>query len=213
MSLDTSKLGGPYDVVFDVGAYVGDFARACLDTWPLATVHSFEPLVEPLVKDSDRWHWHRVALGADTDEAIMYRCEFLPSSSMLQMAELHKQAFPYTRGGTLQKVVVRPLEDYAEHVYGRALLKIDVQGYELEVLRGAEACLDRAQLLLLEVSYRRMYRNLPLAHDVIAHVGSRGFRICDVCTYEGRPSDGELMQSDILFAAEGSPVFADESWR
>jgi hypothetical protein len=92
------------------------------------------------------------------------------------------------------------------------LIKADVQGFELEVLAGAGACLEKAQLLLLEVSYRRIYRNLPLAHEVIAFAGRAGFRIYDICTYAGRPSDGELTQSDLLFAREGSPLFANEAW-
>jgi hypothetical protein len=129
-----------------------------------------------------------------------------------QSSFLASDSFPTS---TAQRVEVRTLDSFlgGELREPPDLIKADVQGYELEVLRGAEACLDRAQLLLLEVSYRRMYRDLPLAHDVITHVGSRGFRICDICTYAARPSDGELMQSDILFAAEGSPVFSDESWR
>jgi hypothetical protein len=92
------------------------------------------------------------------------------------------------------------------------LIKADVQGFELEVLRGAKRCLESTQLLLLEVSYRRIYRDLPLAHEVIAFAGDAGFRIYDICTYAGRPSDGELTQSDILFARESSPLFANEAW-
>jgi hypothetical protein len=64
---------------------------------------------------------------------------------------------------------------------------------------------------LLEVSYRRIYKDLPLAHELIAFAGERGFRIYDICSYAGRPSDGELVQSDILFAPYSSPLFADES--
>ena len=47
---------------------------------------------------------------------------------------------------------------------------------------------------------------------MIAFAGRAGFRIYDICTYAGRPSDGELTQSDILFAREGSPLFANEAW-
>jgi hypothetical protein len=54
------------------------------------------------------------------------------------------------------------------------LIKADVQGFELEVLRGATKCLETAKLLLLEVSYRRIYENLTLAHEVIGYVGRRG---------------------------------------
>jgi FkbM family methyltransferase len=92
------------------------------------------------------------------------------------------------------------------------LLKADVQGYELEVLRGASRCLQSAEVLVLEVSYRRMYQDSALAHEVIAYVGDRGFRIYDVCSYLQRPADRELVQSDLLFVHESSPLFRYQGW-
>jgi hypothetical protein len=92
------------------------------------------------------------------------------------------------------------------------MIKADVQGFEIEVLKGAEKCLENTELLLLEVSYRRIYQNGPLAHEVISYVGSKGFRILDICTCIKRPFDGELIQSDILFAKDGSRLFEPEGW-
>src|SRR5262249_48967350 len=92
------------------------------------------------------------------------------------------------------------------------LLKADVQGYELEVLRGGPTCLQSVELMVLEVSYRRMYRESALAHEIIAFVGERGFRIYDVCSYLQRPADGALVQSDLLFVHESSPLFAYQGW-
>lgn len=203
MSLDTSKLAGPYDVVFDVGAYVGDFARACLEAWPLARVHSFEPLVEVANIDGERWSWHRVALGADHDEiAVMHRCEFLPSSSMLPMAELHRRAFPYTRGGTVQKVVVHALEEYAHLIGGRTLLKIDVQGWELEVLIGAGVALDLFQAVVCEVSWEELYEGAPGFEQLDAHLRAHGFEHVarvDELRDPRLKAMGRLLQSDELW--------------
>ena len=53
----------------------------------------------------------------------------------------------------------------------------DVQGFELEVLKGAEKCLKSTQLFLLEVSYLSIYEEIPLAHEVMSYAGSKGFRI------------------------------------
>jgi hypothetical protein len=92
------------------------------------------------------------------------------------------------------------------------LIKADVQGFELEVLRGARRCLESAELLLLEVSYQAIYDGAPLAHDVIAAVGELGFRIYDVCSYVQRRRDQALAQSDLLFARQDSRLFSDRTW-
>ena len=111
-------------------------------------------------------------------------------------------------------VEVKPLDFFLSS--GRIpqpdLIKADVQGFELEVLKGAVQCLARVELLLIEVSYRQVYESAPLAHDVIAWAGAHGFRIYDICTYSQRPRDRELAQSDILFAAKDSKLFAYEGW-
>ena len=173
--------------VVDVGASNGSWTRECLPVFPDARYLLFEPLPA-----------HRAAL-----EALLAHGD--------QSSFLRSESFPDQHP---QRVEVRTLDSFLGSPLLQApdLIKADVQGFELEVLRGAKRCLDTAKLLLLEVSYRRIYENLTLAHEVIAHVGGAGFRIYDICTYSGRPRDGELTQSDILFAAEGSPLFANEDW-
>ena len=197
--------------VVDVGASDGSWTRECLRVFPEARYLLVEPrkvhgaALSALASGRSNVRVWRGALGSGPG-ALDLRVHGDQSSF------LASDSFPTD---TAERVEVRTLDSFlgTELLQPPDLIKADVQGYELEVLRGATRCLETAKLLLLEVSYRRMYRDLPLAHDVIAHAASAGFRICDVCTYAGRPSDGELMQSDLLFAAEGSPVFADETWR
>ena len=86
------------------------------------------------------------------------------------------------------------------------------RGFELEVLKGAGRCLDTTSLLLLEVFFQQVYQGSPLAHEVISFVGGLGSAICDVCTYSQRPLDGELAQSDILFARTESVLFSKKGW-
>jgi FkbM family methyltransferase len=197
--------------VVDVGASDGGWTRECLRVFPDARYLLVEPrevhaaALSALTSSRSNVRVWRGALGSRPGSLDLHvhgdQSSFLASDS-----------FPTD---TAERVEVRTLDSFlgTDLLQPPDLIKADVQGYELEVLRGAAHSLETAKLLLLEVSYRRMYRDLPLAHDVIAHAASAGFRICDVCTYAGRPSDGLLMQSDLLFAAEGSPVFADETWR
>lgn len=197
--------------VVDVGASDGKWTRECLEVFPDARYLLVEPQPVHLAALRD--------LQAEQPNVQVWQGALGSRSAKLdlrvhgdQSSFLASESFPTDQA---QRVEVRTLDSFlgVELLHPPDLIKADVQGYELEVLRGAGKCLENAKLLLLEVSYRRMYRDLPLAHEVIAHAGAAGFRISDICTYATRPSDGELMQSDILFAAEGSPLFADESWR
>jgi hypothetical protein len=88
-----------------------------------------------------------------------------------------------------------------------------VQGYELEVLRGATRCLEATEMLILEVSFRRVYKDSALAHEIIAYVADRGFRIYDVCSYVQRPSDLDLIHSDLVFVSESSSLFSYQGWK
>lgn len=90
------------------------------------------------------------------------------------------------------------------------LVKLDVQGYELEVLRGAVSVLEHAQVLLVELSFRRLYAGQPLAHEVITFLGQRDFRIADICTYSQRARDAALLQSDVLFVKDGLLPSSDD---
>jgi FkbM family methyltransferase len=196
--------------IVDVGASDGTWTRECLEVFPDARYLLIDPLeanvraLDALKSRHPNVQIWRGALGRTPGHLDLLvhgdQSSFLPSDSFAA-----REA---------QRVEVRPLDSFlgSEWMQPPDLIKADVQGFELEVLAGATACLEKAQLLLLEVSYRRIYRNLPLAHEVIAFAGRAGFRIYDICTYSGRPSDGELTQSDILFAREGSPLFANEAW-
>ena len=78
------------------------------------------------------------------------------------------------------------------------LLRIDTQGTELDVLKGAGRCLKRVRLIWTEVSFRHLYEGSVLFSDVHAHLTREGFRFHSL--HEGfRGSDRELLQADALF--------------
>jgi hypothetical protein len=115
--------------------------------------------------------------------------------------------------GRARQIRVRTLDSFlGSELRAPDLIKADVQGHELSVLRGARRCLASAQLVLLEVSFRRAYEGAPLAHEVFGFMADEGFRIFDICSYSQRPADRELFQSDVLFAKDGSTVFAYEGY-
>jgi FkbM family methyltransferase len=207
VSLNLDLLGGPYATVLDVGAFRGDFALACLARWHDCAVLSFEPL-EPRPRRHRvyrrRWRWFGTALGSDAGLIEMQRNEFIPSSSVLPMAELHREAFPYTRQTETAEVGMAMLDEFVSLVHAPALLKIDVQGYELEVLKGAVEVLPFVEAIVCEVSHEELYVGAPTFVELDRYIGSRGFRhstpSIDTLYH---PDDPErLLQSDELWVRD-----------
>ena len=91
-------------------------------------------------------------------------------------------------------------------------IKIDTQGYELEILKGGTKTLTAAEFVLLEVSFLDIYKNSPLVADVMTYMQQQGFVLYDICTLMKRPLDGALYQSDFLFSKEKSRFRSDKRW-
>jgi len=196
-------------LVLDIGASNGQWTRQCREIFGAARFVLVDPLernrepLRALARADGRVEvWHG-AVGERTGSLDIF--DHGDQSSALRSSEF---------SGPAVSVEVRTVDTVFEAAGSPSpvLLKADVQGYELEVLRGASICLKSTEVLVLEVSYRQMYEHSALAHEIIAYVGERGFRIYDICSYLQRPADRELVQSDIVFVHETSRLFAYQGW-
>jgi FkbM family methyltransferase len=192
-------------VVVDVGANRGQFALDVRQAAPQARILSFEPL--PSEADVFRTIFLgqrnveliEAALGSSKGSAKLHVAGAADSSSLLQIGRLQEQLFPGTGEVNLVEVKVDVLDEVLREVdlADRALLKIDVQGYELEVLKGALNSLSRFRWVYVELSFVELYVSQPLAHEVMALLVTHGFGIVDA----GSPtrSKGRTIQQDYLF--------------
>ena len=87
-------------------------------------------------------------------------------------------------------------------------IKLDVQGYEVEVLKGAAGALRTAEFVLLESSVRQYNSGSPLLADVVALMDAAGFRPYDIVDLM-RGGDAVLLQADILFVSKRSSLIRD----
>jgi FkbM family methyltransferase len=193
--------------IIDVGANVGEFTIMIHKILSDAMIYSFEPINDCYkdllenTKHISQVKCFNLALGRESKEEIMFRSEFSPSSSLLKMGSLHKTAFPYTKNVINEKIKIVALDEIRDRIDWRPkiLLKIDVQGYELEVLKGAKSCLNFIDLIIVETSFYELYQNQPLFNDIFKFLLEKNYQ------YKGNfdqivdPSTGRILQADAIF--------------
>ena len=92
------------------------------------------------------------------------------------------------------------------------LVKLDIQGFELQALMGATSIFGRAEMVLLEVSLFEFMAGQPTARDVIVFMGDRGYEIYDFPGFLRRPFDGALGQMDIAFVKKNGFFRSSNEW-
>ena len=196
------------DLVFDVGASVGQWARLVRRSGYTGRLVSFEPLDGAFAElrraaDADPfWEARQVALSDTDGGATINIAGNSWSSSLLPMAPLHAQSAPESEYvGTQLVTTVRldtlrgDLIDPADRIY----MKLDVQGLELPVLRGAAETLSQVQALEVELSYTELYTGQALLPELVAHLHAVGLDLIGVEPVFADPKTGKLLQVDGLF--------------
>ena len=200
------RLGKDLRTVVDIGANRGQFALVARFHAPEARIIAFEPLEEPaevfqrMFRQDTLMELHRCAVGAHASEAVMHLSKADDSSSLLPITALQTRVFPGTQERGTRRVTVRPLTDVLlpRQITPPSLLKIDVQGYELQVLEGGVALLDCFDYLLVECSYAVFYKDQALAGEVLSYLEKVGFVLIQRCNliYD---QHGVPLQADFFF--------------
>jgi len=203
------RLGVEPTTIVDVGAAYGDFTRVCASLFPEARLLMLEPLIEykPAL-DAVVAEYPRAALRmaaaarAPGVRTINVHPDFVGSSFMLETEEQTDV------NGVPREVSVTTLDEEIRKLGlpARMLLKVDVQGAELEVLGGAGATLRACDVVILEATLFNTFAGGPLLDEVVAFMAARGFRVYDITGHLYRPLDGALMQVDLVFVPEPSPL-------
>lgn len=193
--------------VLDVGANVGQFAELARDLGFRGKIVSFEPgaaafalLRDRAERSNDSWIARNVALSDRAGQAKLNVSENSVSSSLLNVQGLHLDAAPKSVTAYTEEVVVATLDDQVAELGTESpyFLKLDVQGLELAVLRGAKTALSRTGAVRVEVSFRPLYEGQSRWLEVCDHIQSHGFVVEYVEPgYEDK--SGRMLQADFLF--------------
>lgn len=199
-------LGDGIATVVDVGANRGQFSLAVRQWAPQARVIAFEPLSEAaavfrnVLEADSKVTLHQVAIGPRAGEAVIHVSEAEDSSSLLPIAPLQAKLFPGTGEVRTETARVGRLSDFVspKELVSPALLKIDVQGYELEVLRGCTDLLQAFDTILVECSFMELYEGQAFTHQIIEFLNTQGFVLRNAYNLE-YSRQGEAIQGDFAF--------------
>jgi FkbM family methyltransferase len=192
--------------IIDVGANRGQFALVARRCFPKARVISFEPLHGPASRfravfaNEEGTVLNIAAIGPSRGEAIIHISRRDDSSSLLPITPTQTRMFPGTGEQSTTMVQVGRLQDFvgSDEILAPALLKLDVQGFELQALEGCESLLGRFAYVYAECSFIELYQGQALAGEVIAWLAERGFR--SQGTYNTvADKRGKPVQADFLF--------------
>jgi FkbM family methyltransferase len=201
------------NTVMDVGANVGDFAKIVREVLPDVNIYSLEPLpdcfekMKNVLPGDKRFFPINIAAGSKEDTLKFYRSFHSPSSSFLQMENVHKEAFPQSKDGQNAEalnVKVNTLDNIFsdKNIEQNILLKIDVQGFESEVIDGAKNILSQTSIILIEMSFVKLYKDLPLFHEIYTKLYNHGFKFRGNLAQMLHPVTGEVVQVDAIFVRE-----------
>ena len=197
------------DLVLDVGANVGQFARGLREVGYKDRIVSFEPLIDAhhILSKAARgprgWEVHeRCAIG-DINGTIQINVSTNSvSSSVLPMLKEHSDAAPESAFTRSEETPIHTLDSVsAPYMAPRnsTLIKIDTQGFEWQVLDGASQTIKLAQGVMVELSVVPLYSGQRLWQDIFQRLESEGFRLWSLNTAFVDPRNGKTLQLDGLF--------------
>lgn len=185
-------------VIFDVGANNGQTVLKLKSYWPDARIHCFEPGSVAFKELSHRYDtdplvtMNNLALGTEKTKTTFHECAHHDLNSLLK---------PRGLGYETTEIEVNSLADYCmEHgIESADLLKIDTQGYELEVLSGAESLLraGKIQFVFTEILFNELYENAPTLSEIYDFLSSMNLHL--VSFYRPSFRNDKLSCTDALF--------------
>ena len=193
--------------VLDVGANAGQFGIDIRRYGFNGQILSFEPvsqtftLLTETIKKHQPWQALQLGLGSiESEQTINVSGNAGLSTSLLTMGSVHLANFPESATVSTQRVTISTLDKQLEllgidprHI----MLKLDVQGYEAEVLKGASQSLSRIPLCYLEVSMVPLYEGEITFLPILNMLSEAGHEVIDV--FRGlKAKNGQLLQMDIL---------------
>jgi len=204
-------------LILDVGANRGDWTRMTKDVFPEASFLLIEPQVEmrkslnDLCSEFEDISWIEAGAGSKEGKLVQTIWDDLAGSSFLPDVDENQ-----LQAGKQREVDIVTIDSLLVkyNLNIPDLVKLDIQGFELEALRGATSLFGNTELFIMEVSLFSFddVPGMPIFREVIEFMGERGYEIYDIPGYLRRPFDGALGQVDLAFARREGILRQSNKW-
>ena len=197
------------NLVLDVGANAGQYGKYLRNLGYRGRIVSFEPLADAFAtlqrtaSGDPLWSCHNIGVSDADQTAALNISANSYSSSFLPVSARSVRIEPSIGYVGQQEARLRRLDDMIEEIArpGEAVyLKIDTQGFELNVLKGALNTLRRVPLIQVETAFSAGYEGQPLIEDVIRFLRDAGYRIVAMEPGWEDFKTAEMLETDLLFA-------------
>ncbi len=211
----------PIQYIVDGGAYRGDFSKSILSLFPNATVYAFEPhpaswhSLSRTASRHPRIKALRMALGPSSGRSALHmNASPLSSSLSPSSAEGLKYFEEPNQPMGVETVAVTTLAEFVatEGLPRIDLLKLDLQGYELEALRGMGSLIESVKLIYAEVNFLRAYQICCLFDEIDRYLQEHGFCVYQLYGLVRSPIDGRLLYGDAIFVNQRHIPLSDADY-
>lgn len=196
--------------VLDIGAYVGDWTKMIKQIFPACNVLMVEPLpdkktalLEICKKFNGSVNFVNALLSSMDDQRINFNINETASSILNEH---------FNNSNKSIELLTKTVDGISEKKIFD-LIKLDTQGYELEILKGAKNTIKKTEVILMEVSLIDIYKDVPLIKDVLNFMDENGFQLYDICSFIRRPLDNALWQIDAIFVRKNSKLISSKRWK
>jgi FkbM family methyltransferase len=201
----TQKIGAL--IVYDLGANEGVWSLAFAEANANVHVHAFEPLPDVYttltkrVETHSRITTHNIGFGSTKGTVQMYQDKFSPASSLLKMTNRSLEEYPQTGEQHLVQVRIEKMDEYVATMQLPIpdLIKIDVQGYEDDVIAGGKEVICQSRYVWIELSLVSLYENGSTFHSTYKALSELGYSFFDITYLDRSVKDQTLLQMDALF--------------
>lgn len=197
------------DTIIDIGANTGQFARRMRSDINFSgRILSFEPLssafhtLQENAKNDPDWEVFNFAIGDTEEKQEINIAGNSYSSSLLNMLPSHLKSAPESKYIGKETICIKTLDSIfgnlcttSKNIY----LKIDTQGFENKVLKGAENSLKHIDTVQMEMSLVPLYDGEMLLNEMCGIMSKKGYALISIEPAFSDPASGQLLQVDGIF--------------
>ncbi len=214
--LDTQARGFCPQGIIDVGANYGNWSSMALSIFPGIPLLAIEPQVEmishlqALVDKNPQVRLIQAGAAKISGELVQTIWEDLSGSSFLPTTDERDLAT-----GKQRKTPTISIDELLSETYPQFqpdLVKLDIQGFELEALAGAETLFGKTEVFIIETSLFAFFSNQPISREVINFMADRSYELYDITEYLRRPFDLALGQVDLVFVKRDGMFRSNLKW-